>query len=288
MNAAFSPNLWVDLVWMFHFAFMRDAFLAGTAVAVVAGLIGYFVILRHQIFAGDTLSHVAFAGAMGAAVLGLSPLAGLMGVSLLGGLALGLLGPRGRSRERDISTGMVMVWMLGLGALFLGIYISSASTATNAAIGVGILFGSIVGITGSQAVIITLIGAATCLATLALSRPLLFSSLDPEAASARGLPVRLLGILFLLLLGLAVAESVPTVGALLVFALLVVPAAIAQRLVRRPYAALFLGALLALLFTWTGLFIAFYLPYPVSFVISALAFIAYLVVIAVTRLATRN
>jgi zinc/manganese transport system permease protein len=288
MSSSFSPNLWLDLTQMFHFAFMRDAFLAGTAVAVVAGLIGYFVILRHQVFAGETLSHIAFAGAMGAAVIGLNPLAGLLGVSLLGGLALGVLGPQGRSRERDISTGMVMVWMLGLGALFLGIYISSVSTTTNAAIGVGILFGSIVGITGSQAVIITLIGAATCLAILALTRPLLFASLDPAAAEARGLPVRMLGILFLLLLGLAVAESVPTVGALLVFALLVAPAAIAQRLVRRPYAALFLGALLALLFTWTGLFVAFYLPYPVSFVISALAFIVYLGVIAGARLAAHH
>jgi zinc/manganese transport system permease protein len=272
----------------FQFSFMRTAFLAGTVVALVAGLTGYFVIVRRQIFASDTLSHVAFAGAMAAALIGLNPLVGLFAVSVVGGLSLNSLGQRARGRARDVATGMLMVWMLGLGALFLGIYVTTSSTNANVAIGVGILFGSIFGITGPQALVIALVGAAICLALLALTRPLLFASLDPEAAEARGMPTRLLGGFFMVLLGLAVAEAVPTVGALLIFALLIAPAAIAQRLVKRPYAALFLAALLALLFTWAGLLIAFYLPYPVSFVISAVAFTLYLAIVAMQQLLTQR
>jgi zinc/manganese transport system permease protein len=272
----------------FQFAFMRSAFMSGTAVALIAGLTGYFVILRRQIFASDTLSHIAFAGAMAAALIGLNPLFGLFAVSVVGGLSLSALGQRGRARARDVATGMVMVWMLGLGALFLGIYVTSATTNANIAIGVGVLFGSIFGITGSQAVVIVLVGMATCLVLLAVTRPLLFASLDPEAAVARGMPTRFLGGLFMVLLGIAVAEAVPTVGALLIFALLITPAAIAQRLVKRPYAALFLSALLAVVFTWSGLLIAFYLPFPVSFVISTLAFAVYLGVITSQRLLTHR
>ncbi len=279
----FSWNLLADIQQMLQFDFMRAAFLAGTAIALVAGLAGYFVVLRHQVFASDTLSHMVFAGAMGAALLGVNAFLGVYAVAISGGLALNGLGWRGSARERDIATGMVMAWMLGLGALLLGIYATSSIANGNTAIGAGVLFGSILGVAGQEWIIV-IAGIVTILALLAMARPLLFASLDPETAQARGVPVRLLGALFLLLVGVSVAEAVPAVGALLIFALLVAPAAIAQRLVKRPYAALALSALLALLFTWLGLTLGFYTPYPVSFLITALAFVTYLLVVAAQRL----
>jgi zinc/manganese transport system permease protein len=282
--APFSWNLLADVQQMLRFAFMRNAFLAGSVVAIVAGLVGYYMIARHLVFAGEALSHVAFAGAMGAALFGLNPLAGLFGATTLGALSLNALGERAQPRARDVTTGIVLAWVLGLGALFLGIYITGATTARNVAIGVGVLFGSIFGVSTQQAELLALIGVATAAALLAIARPLLFASLDPDVAQARGLPVRALGAIFLVLVGVAVAEAVPSVGALLVFALLVTPAATARVLVRRPYAALLLSAGLALLITWIGLFLAFYLPYPVSFDITILGFALYVAAVGWRRL----
>jgi zinc/manganese transport system permease protein len=280
----FSWNLVADVEQMLHYDFMRNALLAGTAVALAAGLVGYFVVLRHLVFAGEALSHVAFAGAMGAALLGLNPFVGLFGVTTLGALGLNALGARAQPRGRDVATGIVLAWVLGLGALFLGIYISSATTSSNIAIGVGVLFGSILGVSAGQALLLALAGAATSLIMVAIARPLLFASVDPDVARARGLPAWLLGAVFLVLLAVTVAEAVPAVGALLVFALLLTPAATARLLLRRPYAALFFSAALALAFTWIGLFVAFYTPYPVSFLISALAFICYLAALGARQL----
>jgi zinc/manganese transport system permease protein len=153
---------------------------------------------------------------------------------------------------------------------------------------VGILFGSIFGVDAPTAWVIAGIGAATSVALLAMARPLLFATLDPEVARARGLPVRLLDALFLTLLGITVAEAVPAVGALLVFALLVTPAASIRKLVMRPFLGLALSALLALLITWAGLTMAFYLSYPVSFDISMLGFVIYLVVLFIQRVRART
>ena len=274
--APFTWNLVADVQQMLRYDFMRHALLAGSVIAIAAGLAGYFVVLRHLVFAGETLSHVAFAGAMGAAVAGLNPYVGLFSVTMLGALGLNALGARAEPRGRDVATGIVLAWVLGLGALFLGIYITSATTGSNSAIGVGILFGSIFGVGAQQALILALVGGATSLALLALARPLLFASVDPAVAEARGLPVRLVGGLFLVLLGVTVAEAVPAVGALLVFALLLTPAATARLLLRRPYAAMLLSAGLALSITWIGLIAAFYMPFPVSFDISILGFTCYL------------
>jgi zinc/manganese transport system permease protein len=284
----FSWNLVADVQQVLRYDFMRSALLAGSAVAVAAGLVGYFVVLRHLVFAGETLSHVAFAGAMGAALAGLDPLVGLFGVTALGALGINALGARAQPRGRDVTTGIVLAWVLGLGALFLGIYITGATTGRNVAIGVGVLFGSILGVGAGQALVLALVGAATGGATLALARPLLFASVDLEVAQARGLPVRLLGAAFLVLLGVTVAEAVPAVGALLVFALLLTPAATARLLLDRPYAALLLSAGLALAITWIGLVAAFYLPYPVSFDITILGFVVYLGALGRRRLADRR
>jgi zinc/manganese transport system permease protein len=275
----FSWNLVADVQQMLAVDFMRTSFLAGSLIAVTCGLVGYYVLLRRLTFASDALSHVGFAGAMGAAFLGWNPFVGLFGGSIIVGVGMGQLG-RTSARSRDIAVGTVLAWILGLGALFLGLYLSNPVANTNIAVGVGVLFGSIFGVDPQTALVISFVATATSMALLAMARPLLFASLDPEVARARGLPVRLLDALFLTLLAITVAEAVPAVGALLVFALIVTPAASARRMVRRPYLALVLSAALALVITWIGLTMAFYLSYPVSFDISALGFVVYLVVLA--------
>ncbi len=287
----FSPNLIADIQQMLSFGFMRDAFLAGTLIALAAGLVGYFVVLRHQTFAGDALSHVGFAGAMGAVFAGLSPYFGLFASSTLVAVGMGRFGgERAQARSRDTAIGTVLAWTLGLGALFLNLYINNpgATTNPNIAVGVNILFGSIFGVNAQSAQVIALVGAGASLALLLIARPLLFASLDPDVAEARGLPVRLLDALFLALLGVAVAEAVPAVGALLIFALLVTPAATARALIMRPYAALALSAALAVVTTWVGLTLAFYLPYPVSFDITALGFVGYLAALGWRSLRARR
>ena len=277
----FSPNLVQDAQAMLSHDFMQYAFLAGTVIALAAGVVSYFIILRHQTFAGDALSDVAFAGALGAAVLGLPLLLGLFGGTVAVALGISLLG--GRARARDVAIGTVLAWVLGLGVLFLSIYTSTAS-GSNGTIGVNVLFGTIFGLTAQQANLAAWIGAGALALLLLIARPLLFASLDPEVAAARGVRVRALGLVFLVLVGVTVAEAVQAVGALLIFSLLVAPGAIAQRLVTRPFLALALSAVLALVFTWVGLTIAFYTPYPVSFLISALAFVSFVATIISQRL----
>lgn len=271
----FSLNLIADVQQMLAIDFMRNAFLAGSLIAVTSGLVGYYILLRRLIFASDALSHVGFAGAMAAAYIGINPFVGLFGGSILVGIGMGQLG-KTSARSRDVATGTVLAWILGLGALFLGLYLEHPAS-TNIAIGVGILFGSIFGVDTSTAWIIAGVGVATSAALLAMTRPLLFASIDPEVARARGLPVRLLDALFLILVAVTVAEAVPAVGALLVFALLITPAASIQQFVARPLLGLMLSAVLALAITWVGLTMSFYLSYPVSFDISALGFVVYLI-----------
>jgi zinc/manganese transport system permease protein len=270
----FSLNLIADIRQMLSYDFMRSAYLAGSLIAVTCGLVGYYVLLRHLTFASDALSHVGFAGAMGTALLGLNPYFGLFGSSIVVGVGMSQFG-KTQARRRDVAVGTVLAWVLGLGALFLGLYLANPTTNTNIAIGVGILFGSIFGLDTHTAWIIAAVGALTSLALVVIARPLLFASVDPQSARARGLPVRLLDALFLVLLAITVAEAVPAVGALLVFALLVTPAASIQQVVNRPYLGLFLSAVLALLITWAGLLMAFYLSYPVSFDISTIGFLIY-------------
>ena len=276
----FSPNLVQDVRDMLQFDFMRHALLAGSALAIVAGLVGYFVVARRLIFTSDVLSHVAFPGALVAIIVGLNPLLGVFGLSLVAALGMGLLG--GRSRANDVTTGTLLAWVLGIGVLFLSIY-TSGNSAGNSSAGVNVLFGSLFGIHAREAWVVAIVGILTSIALLAVARPLLFASLDPAVAAARGVPVRLLNLLFLVLLAVTIAEAVQAVGALLMFALLITPAAIARRLVIRPFPALFLSAGLSLLFTWAGITIAYYLPYPVSFCLTALVFAGYVGVVVVQR-----
>jgi zinc/manganese transport system permease protein len=268
-------NLVADVQNMLGFAFMRNAFAAGTASALVAGLIGYFVVLRASSFAAHAISHIGFAGAAGAVLIGINPVLGVGALSLAASVSMGLLGRR--LRGRDVVIGLVMAASLGLGYLFISLYTGNATDAY------AVLFGQIFGITVG-AVRITLLTSAVVLGLLAaIYRPLLFASLDEEVAEARGIRVGAVGLGFMMLLALAVSEAVQVSGVLLIFALLVAPGAIAGRVFRRPAAALTLSAALAILITWASLALAFYTPYPVSFYVTTLAFVLYLGVRAMGR-----
>ena len=260
---------------MLNLDFMGYAFLAGTVVAIMAGLVGYFIILRNLVFATEALGHVTFTGALGAAVLGVDPVFGLFGATTLVAILIGMLGTK--VRTNDVVVGTVLAWVLGLGALFLNIYTSQSSGA-NGTFGVKYLFGSLLGLQAREVQQIAIAGLGVIIVLLAIARPLLFASLDPDVAVVRGVPVGGLNVVFLILVALGLAASVPSVGSLLNSALLITPAAIAQRLVSRPFVALFLSAFLALTFTWLGLTIGFYTSYPISFIISTLAFITYVLV----------
>ena len=256
--------------------FVQNAFIAGTIVAVVAAIVGYFVVLRAQAFAAHALSHIGFAGATGAAIIGLSALTGMIGLTVLAAIGIGILGER--IRGRDVEIGMVLTFALGLGVLFLHIYTSSATEA------VGVLFGSILSVTHND-VLVTLFCALAVVSALAfLYRPLLFASIDPEVAQARGVPVRLLGILFMIVLAITVAEAVQVVGILLDFALLVAPAATAQHLTTKPHVGILLSILLGLAFTWGGLILAFVGHAPVSFYIASLSSLSYLFAVNLAHL----
>lgn len=268
------------MIEMWQYDFIRHAMLAGSALAIVAGLIGYFAVARRLIFTSDVLSHVAFPGALIAIILGVNPLLGVFGFALLTALGMGTLA--GRSRTNDVTTGTLLAWVLGIGVLFLSIYASGSGG--NSSAGINVLFGSLFGIHAREAWVVAIIGLLTTIVLLAIARPLLFASLDPEVAMSRGVPVRLLNIVFLILLAITIAEAVQAVGALLLFALLITPAAIARRLVNRPFAALFVSALLSLLFTWAGITLAYYFPYPVSFCLTALVFVSYVVVVVAQHL----
>src|SRR6202521_2626599 len=261
-SPALSWNIFDDLAALFHYEFMVHAFEAGTIVAIVAGAIGYFVILRASAFAAHALSHIGFAGATGAVVLGVSPVFGLLAFTLVSGMTIGALG--NRLRGRDVTIGIVLAWTLGLGVLFISLYRGYATEAY------ALLFGEILGISATDVAITLVAGVVT-----AVYRPLLFSSVDEDLASAKGVPVTALSIAFMAILAVAVTEAVQVVGVLLIFALIVTPAAIAVRFTSRPSVAILTGIVLALLFTWLGLAIAYYSPHPVSFFITSLAFFTY-------------
>lgn len=265
-----SWNLFDDIAALFHYEFMVHAFQAGTIVAIVAGAIGYFVVLRASAFAAHALSHIGFAGATGAVVLGISPVFGLLAFTLASGVTIGALG--NRLRGRDVTIGIVLAWTLGLGVLFISLYRGYATEAY------ALLFGEILGISATDVAITLVAGVVTIGALIAVYRPLLFSSVDDDLASAKGVPVTALSIMFMAILAVAVTEAVQVVGVLLIFALIVTPAAIAVRFTSRPMFAIVTGIGLALAFTWAGLTIAYYSPHPVSFFITSLAFATYVAV----------
>ena len=247
---------------------MRNAFVAGTLVALLAGPVGYALVLRSQSFAGHALAHLGFTGATGAVLLGLPPLWGVVAITALGGAAMGAMGDE-QGGQRDVAIGVVLALALGFGVLFLGFFTTSANQAT------ALLFGNVLGVDPATLWTLLAITVATLASLAFLARPLLFASLQPELAEARGVPVRRIGILFLALTGLAVAGCVQVVGVLLVFALLVAPAAAARALTPRLLPGAALATALALTQTWSGLALAWLTDWPVSFWIALLSAATY-------------
>ena len=274
---------------MWSHAFIVNAFLAGTFIAIAAGLVGYFVVLRNQVFVADAQSHTAFAGALAALAFGVDLRVGLFAATVIGAITMGSLG--GSSRGRDVAIGTTFAWILGLGVLFLSLYTTSRSTGNGTA-GVTILFGSIFGLSAQRAVIAAGVGLAGAGAMLAIARPLLFASVDPDVAASRGVPVRWLGVIFMGLVGVTIGEAVQAIGALLIFGLSVTPALTAQLLTPRPYLAMLVAVMLSLGAMWLGLVVSYAFPIlPPSFVIVTLAFAVYLMTAtggAISRLRQRR
>jgi zinc/manganese transport system permease protein len=271
---------------MFAHEFMRNALLAGTFVGLACGLVGYFVVLRAQVFAGDALSHVAFTGALAAAALGLDILTGLFVVTIAAGAVIGLLGER--ARADDVTIGSFFAWTLGLGVLFLSIFTTHRSGGNGTA-GVRVLFGSIFGLSTTDVRLAVLLALVASAVLVAIARPLLFASLDVDVAAAQGVPVRLLGVTFLGLLGLVAAQATQAVGALLLLGLLAAPAGAAHRLTTHPYRGLLLSAGLAIGSVWAGLALSYEFPrLPPSSMVIAVAVAAYVLALGATAPAARR
>jgi zinc/manganese transport system permease protein len=249
------------------YEFMRNAYLVGTVVAIVASIVGYFVVLRGLSFAAHALSHIGFAGATGAVLIGVAPLDGLLAFSLAAALSMGVLGER--LRGRDVAIGIVLAFSLGLGVLFLNLYTGYAGET------ISILFGTILGVSLSDVLTTAVLGLLVLIGLAIMFRPLLFASVAEEVAIARGLPVRTLSSVFLLLAAVAVSISVRIVGVLLIFTLVVAPPAAAAYLTRRVYHGILLSVLLGILETWVGITLAYYTNYPVGFFIATVSVVAY-------------
>jgi zinc/manganese transport system permease protein len=272
-TSAFGPSLSAnpisDLNQLTAFPFMVNALEAGTIVAVMAGVVGWFMVLRRESFIGHTLATMSFPGASGAALVGLPIAAGYFAFAGIGALVIAAASHTGGRRDetqRAAVIGTVQAVGLGAGFIFLGLYggvLESLET---------LLFGSFLGITRGQVLALLVVALATLGLFPLAGRRLLFASVDEEVARAHGVPTRVLGAGFLVVLGLAVAATAQITGVLLVFALLVAPAATAQQLTGRVGAGLALSVALGLLVTWLGLGLAYFTIYPVGFFVTTLAF----------------
>jgi zinc/manganese transport system permease protein len=254
-------------ITMLEYDFMRNAFAAAGVAAVVSGLVGYFLVLRGQTFAGHALSHIGFAGATGAVLVGLAPVWGLIGFTVAAGIGMGLLGER--ISGRDVAIGVVLSLALGFGLLFLHYYTAFATQAT------ALLFGNVLAVDRPTIATLVVLGLVTIAGLAAIMRPLIFSSLQPELAEAKGVPLRFVSVAFLAIVALAVSESAQIVGILLVFALMVGPPATAQRLVTGLWAGMLLSAAIALAEAWLGIAVAYHTDWPVSFCIATLSALGY-------------
>lgn len=252
---------------IFQYDFMISAFAAAGIVALVAGTVGFFLVMRGQTFAGHALSHVGFTGATGAVLIGISPIWGLIGFTLVAGIGMGLLGER--LAGRDVAIGLILSLSLGFGLLFLHFFTSYATQVTS------LLFGNVLGVSASTLRILTVLGIVSLLALAVIARPLVFASLQPELAEAKGVSLRLVSVLFLSIVALAVAECTQIVGVLLVFTLMVGPAAAAQNFTTRLGTGVACAALLALIEAWLGITLAFYTDWPSSFWITLLSALGY-------------
>jgi zinc/manganese transport system permease protein len=257
----------ITITTMLEYDFMRNAFAAAGIAAIVSGLVGYFLVLRGQTFAGHALGHIGFAGATGAVLIGLQPVGGMVGFTVAAGIGMGLMGDR--LSGRDVAIGVVLALALGFGLLFLHYYTAFAAQAT------ALLFGNVLAVDRIMIATLAGLGAITLVALAAIMRPLVFASLQPELAEAKGVPVLLVSTAFLAIVALAVSESAQIVGILLVFALMVGPPATAQRLVTGLWSGMAVSAAIALAEAWLGITIAYYTDWPVSFCIAFLSALGY-------------
>lgn len=269
--AQFQSNWWEVL----QTGFMRNALLGGTLVALAAGLLGYFVVLRQNAFAAHALAHIGFPGATAAILVGAPVTLGLAVFCLGGGLLIGLFGKR--VAEREVATGTILAASMALGVLFASLASANASTTTS------VLFGNLLAVSGDQLVVFAVFTLAVIGVLGLVARPLLFASVDPTVAEARGVPVRGLGVAFTVLLALTVTMAVQVVGALLLFALVVTPAATALHLTPRPGRAASISVAIALGSVWIGLVVATVVDLPPSFFIVAVSTCCWLGALALRR-----
>ena len=272
MAIGYQDNWWQILTS----PFMHNALLGGTIVALAAGLIGYFIVVRNTAFAAHALAHIGLPGATGAVLVGL-PVAFGLGVFCVGGaLVIGALGKR--ATDREVATGTVLALATGFGLFFNSLATKNSNTITN------VLFGNLLAISGEQ--IATFAGLLAVLAlTIGLVyRPLLYSSVNAQVAEAKGVPVRMLSLIFMALLGLAITMAVQAVGTLLLFALVVTPAATAIMLTPRPSAAMLISTVISLVSVWLGLGLSAVFNLPPSFVIVTIACSVWFVVWASQRI----
>ncbi|MGB8179481.1 MAG: metal ABC transporter permease [Acidimicrobiales bacterium] len=241
-------------------SFMVNAWLIGSIVAVVAGIVGFFVVMRSSAFAAHAIPNGAFAGAAGANLVGINPLVGLGVFSLAAALGIATLSRRGRA---DAVTALALVMMLALGAAFL-----SQSTEYEPAI-FSLLFGEILGVSTGQLWPVIALGAVCVVAVGVLYRPLLLTSIAPEIAAARGLRPERLEIIFLVVLACATTMTVPVVGALLIFTLMIGPPAAARCFSDRAPVAMGLSVLIGLLTIWGALACAYVTNWPVGFYVGS-------------------
>lgn len=248
--------------------FMRNALIGGTIVALAAGVIGYFVVVRRDAFGAHALAHIGFPGATGAVLIGAPVSLGLVVFCIAGGLAIGVLGKR--VERREIATGTILAFAMSLGVLFSSLATRSSTTVTN------VLFGNLLAISVDDLMTFAVYSAVVLLVVAVIARPLLFASVSPEVAEARGVKVRLLGVTFMVLLAIVVTMAVQVVGTLLLFALVVTPAATALTISARPVLVVTLSTLIALLSVWVGLVASAIFNLPPSFPIVSIAFIGWL------------
>jgi zinc/manganese transport system permease protein len=276
MNPEPSWNPVVDLQQMLAYPFMVTALAAGTVVALVAGLVGWMMVLRRESFAGHTLAVIGFPGAAAAAWLGVATDYGYLGACIAAAVAIALLSPPARSggvgafTEKSAVIGTVQALALATGLLFVSLYHGFLSGLTS------LLFGTIAGVSGKQVQVLVAVAAVCLVAMAIIGRPLLWTSIDPDTAAANGVPSRLLAVAFLLVLGVAAAGASQITGSLLVFALLVAPPAAAFHLTAHPGWGIAISVATATAVTWAGIGCAFFSPYPIGFWVATFAFVVYL------------
>jgi zinc/manganese transport system permease protein len=274
---------------VFDDSYLVTALVAGTGIALACGLVGYFLVLRAQVFTGDALSHVAFTGALAALAFGIDLRIGLFASCVLIAVLFGALGRRGRAD--DVVIGNVFAWVLGLGVFFMTLYTTNQSGSGDSGGNqtVNVLFGSILGISSGQAATALAIGLGVGLVLLLIARPLLFATLDEAVAGARGVPVRLLGYAFLVLIGVTAGEASQAVGSMLLLGLLAAPAGTALLITDRPFVGLAVSAVLAVIDVWVGLTVSYFVPNtPTSFWIMAVAATTYAGAVAYSRIFRRT